>query len=164
MSALWKQSRTARFRILHADHFTCRYCGGRPGCDLLEVDHLIPRSLGGSDHPSNLVTACKTCNSRKSNAIFFPHDLIERVDDDEGWWVHKTYGEWSIVFCHTSIGVDKHRYGFIDGWRLFDQELIRHLYEKRWDGSVFSDMERAFEHLRQMLVDPRSDEELMYGT
>jgi 5-methylcytosine-specific restriction endonuclease McrA len=29
------------------------------------VDHLVPRSRGGSDDAANLVLCCKSCNSRK---------------------------------------------------------------------------------------------------
>lgn len=119
------------------------------------MDHLVPRNRGGSDHQSNLVAACKTCNGRKSDAIFFPHDCIEGPDAEDGWWIHKTYGEWAVVFCETSIGVEKQRYGFIDGWRLFDHELMRHLHSKPWEASVLADMDQAFQHLRAMLCDPR---------
>jgi hypothetical protein len=31
----------------------------------LEVDHIHPRSKGGTDHPDNLVTACWDCNAGK---------------------------------------------------------------------------------------------------
>lgn len=31
------------------------------------LDHVIPRSKGGSNHPSNLLTACHRCNSRRGN-------------------------------------------------------------------------------------------------
>lgn len=155
MTTAWRQKRTDRFRILHRDQFACRYCGARPGSELLEVDHLVPRSRGGSDHHSNLVAACKTCNGRKSDTIFFPHDLIERADEEDGWFVHKTYGKWSIVFCEDAIGIQKHRYGFLDGWRVFDGQLICHMYDKCWTSAVFSDMEKAVAHMRQMLCDPR---------
>ena len=33
----------------------------------LTVDHKVPRSKGGSDHPSNLTVLCRHCNSRKRN-------------------------------------------------------------------------------------------------
>ncbi len=41
----------------------CRYCGAkdRP----LTIDHLVPRSQGGSDFIENLVVCCRNCNSRK---------------------------------------------------------------------------------------------------
>lgn len=33
----------------------------------LTVDHIQPRSLGGSDQPDNLRVLCRGCNSRKHN-------------------------------------------------------------------------------------------------
>ena len=41
----------------------CFYCG-EPGTSR---DHVIPRSKGGSDEPSNVVIACQWCNSSKRN-------------------------------------------------------------------------------------------------
>ncbi len=149
-----RNDRTDRFKILYRDGFACRYCGARPGSYFLEVDHLVPRSRGGSDHESNKVAACKTCNSRKSDAIVFPHDLIERPDEEEGWVIHKTYGPWSIVFSDEHIGVQKQNYGFIEGRRMFDSELTTHLYSKPWSEDVFRDMEMAFGHLSNMLKNP----------
>ncbi len=31
------------------------------------IDHVLPRSRGGTDDPENLVTACRPCNTRKAN-------------------------------------------------------------------------------------------------
>lgn len=155
MKTAWRKDQTERFRILHRDNFACRYCGARPGCDLLEVDHLVPRARGGSDDEFNKVAACKTCNRRKSDTIFFPHDLIERRDEEDGWFVHKTYGEWTIVFCDDRIGVEKKWYGFLEGHRMYESHLMSHMYEKTWSQCVFIDMELAFEHLRKLVRDPR---------
>jgi hypothetical protein len=40
----------------------CAYCGIE---DPRTKDHVIPKSRGGSDDPSNLVWACNRCNSKK---------------------------------------------------------------------------------------------------
>jgi len=44
---------------------TCAYCGvsGVP----LELDHVVPRSRGGSDRESNRVASCCNCNLQKGN-------------------------------------------------------------------------------------------------
>ncbi len=55
-----------RFEILKRDGFRCVYCGATPLQRLLHVDHVTPRSKGGSNDPSNLVTACLVCNLGKS--------------------------------------------------------------------------------------------------
>lgn len=44
---------------------TCAYCGKT---DVpLEIEHLTPRSRGGSNRVSNLTLACTPCNQRKGN-------------------------------------------------------------------------------------------------
>jgi hypothetical protein len=44
------------------DKHACRYCRAVVG---LSIDHVTPRSQGGSDAVSNLVVCCKACNARK---------------------------------------------------------------------------------------------------
>lgn len=48
--------------IFDRDDWTCQHCGTH--CNLT-VDHIVPRSKGGTDDPSNLQTLCGSCNSRK---------------------------------------------------------------------------------------------------
>jgi 5-methylcytosine-specific restriction endonuclease McrA len=54
---------------------TCAYCGatGVP----LQVEHIVPRTRGGSDRVSNLTLACDPCNKRKGShtatEFGFPH-------------------------------------------------------------------------------------------
>lgn len=41
----------------------CQYCGKRGG--ILELDHIVPFSKGGSDDIDNLATSCRHCNRQK---------------------------------------------------------------------------------------------------
>lgn len=57
-----------RFEILRRDDFTCHYCGRTKEDGVkLEVDHLVAYAAGGTDEPSNLVTACRECNKGKDD-------------------------------------------------------------------------------------------------
>lgn len=51
--------------LLEKWHRTCAYCGAtnRP----LEIEHIHPKSRGGSNQVSNLTLACRPCNERKGN-------------------------------------------------------------------------------------------------
>ena len=44
---------------------TCAYCGKQQVP--LEVEHLVPKSRGGSNRVSNLTLACVPCNTKKGN-------------------------------------------------------------------------------------------------
>lgn len=59
-------SKRLRYEVLRRDNHACRYCGAAAPDAKLVVDHVVPVALGGSDEPSNLVTACEPCNSGKS--------------------------------------------------------------------------------------------------
>jgi len=55
------------------DRFKCHYAELRPDIpcsDKLTVDHIIPRSKGGTDNPSNLVCCCEEHNRRKGNLSY----------------------------------------------------------------------------------------------
>ena len=49
------------------DAHICMYCGAHPRDNKLTRDHVIPMSRGGRDRWSNVVTACRSCNTRKGN-------------------------------------------------------------------------------------------------
>jgi phage replication O-like protein O len=55
-----------RIRIFRRDRYRCVYCG-RPDPGGLTLDHVVPKFLGGSGRPLNLVTSCERCNIEKSS-------------------------------------------------------------------------------------------------
>ena len=59
--------------MLQKYQYTCVYCNacafknGKSTGICLEIDHVVPRSKGGSDQVNNLVLACHDCNQHKGN-------------------------------------------------------------------------------------------------
>jgi hypothetical protein len=62
-------SKRLRYEILRRDNHACRYCGATAPGAKLNVDHVIPQALGGSDKPTNLVTSCADCNAGKTSSM-----------------------------------------------------------------------------------------------
>jgi len=54
-----------RRNLFARDNNTCQYCGKRFSTTQLSLDHVIPRSRGGTMGWSNVVCACIRCNVRK---------------------------------------------------------------------------------------------------
>lgn len=65
-----------RFEILKKTNFSCKYCGRKPPEVELELEHIIPKSKGGTDDMNNLVPACRDCNRGKGTII-----LKEEIED-----------------------------------------------------------------------------------
>jgi hypothetical protein len=57
--------RYSRVNVFARDRYTCQYCGERPPRSQLNLDHVVPRSLGGKTTWENVVCSCVECNRRK---------------------------------------------------------------------------------------------------
>lgn len=58
-------SKRTRFEVFKRDNFTCFYCGRHVPDVILELDHIMPISRGGTNEIDNLVTSCADCNRGK---------------------------------------------------------------------------------------------------
>lgn len=70
-SRKFKIKKNKRLALYLRDSFTCAFCGiDMKGTDprLITLDHIVPRAKGGTDDPTNLVTACLRCNCVKKDA------------------------------------------------------------------------------------------------
>jgi len=75
-----------RRNLYRRDRYTCQYCGGQPGVSLLTVDHVVPRSRGGSSGWENCVVACIDCNSRKADRTAVEAGLrLLKSPQEPGW-------------------------------------------------------------------------------
>ncbi len=59
------QAALTRRAVFARDDWKCQYCG-HPAENL---DHVVPRSRGGTHTWENVVAACRRCNSRKENRL-----------------------------------------------------------------------------------------------
>jgi 5-methylcytosine-specific restriction endonuclease McrA len=57
--------RFSRLNVYARDESTCQYCGRRLPRSELNLDHVLPRSRGGSTSWENVVCSCVACNLRK---------------------------------------------------------------------------------------------------
>lgn len=77
-------SKETRAYVLDRNGFTCQMCGAVAGeqhpYDItrktrLHIGHIIDKSKGGSDDPSNLRAICSICNEGAQNATLIRPDL-----------------------------------------------------------------------------------------
>lgn len=101
-----------RARVAQSAGHRCAYCqtSERIVGPLLEIDHIVPESKGGTLEESNLTLACPLCNSHKS-------DLTEAIDPTTGrltplfnprleqWSVHFEWiDDGAVIKGKTAIG------------------------------------------------------------
>ena len=113
-------SKRTRFEVLRRDSHKCHYCGAGAPEATLQIDHVIPVSLGGSDKPSNLVAACHECNSGKSS-IRPDAELVDEVDvKAEQWAAAREVAARRIQARREEMEAAQER--FLTVWRRWDPE------------------------------------------
>ena len=62
-----KERKPNRKNIYERDAGVCQYCCKKLSYGEATVDHVLPKSRGGKETWTNLVTCCAPCNSKKGN-------------------------------------------------------------------------------------------------
>ncbi|GFE70116.1 HNH endonuclease [Chroococcus sp. FPU101] len=60
---------SVREYVYKRDKYQCQSCGKTKQEITLNIDHIIPLALSGSNDISNLQTLCVTCNSKKKHYL-----------------------------------------------------------------------------------------------
>jgi hypothetical protein len=103
-------SKETRAFVLDRNGFTCQMCGAVAGethpydttrKTRLHLGHVIDKSMGGTDAPSNLRAICSVCNEGASNATLTRPDLqklliqVRRATSQDQlevlWWLLKKF-------------------------------------------------------------------------
>lgn len=70
----WRQS------IKEKWNYECAYCGSEEN---LTLDHITPRSKGGSERVTNVLCACHSCNQSKGHQMWSDWFLSQDFFDKE---------------------------------------------------------------------------------
>ncbi len=66
----------SRRNVYQRDGYRCQYCGEKKHARELSYDHVVQRSAGGRTIWTNIVAACRACNTRKD----------DQTCDEAGMW------------------------------------------------------------------------------
>jgi 5-methylcytosine-specific restriction endonuclease McrA len=99
--------RLTKREVLRRDEFTCQYCGQK--VNLLTVDHVIPRHMGGKHSWDNLVAACPACNHHKGGRT------IEQAQMRLLHKPHEPAATAGYLFSRH-LGENQEWLPFIEGW------------------------------------------------
>jgi len=88
----------SRRNVFKRDHWACQYCGVQPGSEELTIDHVIPRSQGGTSTWENCVLACIACNKRKA----------DRTTQQAGMRLRKApvRPAWKPIYARDSVRIE----------------------------------------------------------
>jgi len=74
-----------RRAVFARDEHTCQYCGSSAE----NLDHVVPRSRGGTHTWENVVAACRRCNTRKGDRtleeVGMRLAIVPRAPRKHGW-------------------------------------------------------------------------------
>jgi len=71
-----------RFEVFKRDSFTCQYCGKSAPEVILHVDHIEPKSKGGTNELFNLITACFDCNMGKKDRKLDDSTVLKKQKEE----------------------------------------------------------------------------------
>ncbi|TVQ23288.1 MAG: HNH endonuclease [Leptolyngbya sp. DLM2.Bin15] len=71
-----KQRRAKKARLLKEFGSSCWWCRRCFPAKQLTLDHLKPKSLGGSNSLENLRLSCSPCNHSRGNSLYPPQSLF----------------------------------------------------------------------------------------
>lgn len=128
-------SKRLRYEVMRRDDFSCRYCGRSSRETELQVDHVIPKTLGGADTIDNLVAACTDCNVGKGSTMPDP-GTQQTISSGAQLWREAM----AIAASEAENEIDKAQDAMVAvsqrwfAWKYPDGTMIER--PKEWAGSV----------------------------
>ncbi len=155
-AAIWDHRRpagdyipgTARYEVLKRAGFHCELCGISADERALQVDHIVPRNRGGSNHPENLQALCVSCNASKRDR-----------DDTDFRAVRRSFEhrEADCVFCappaDRQIAENELAYALLDGYPVTPLHAL--VIPKRHQADYFSLFQSEVNAVNALITEAR---------
>jgi ATP adenylyltransferase len=154
-------SGTIRYEVLKRANYRCELCGINAKDKALEVDHIVPKSLGGKDDLTNYQSLCYSCNASKGNRDN-TNLKAARIDYD-----HRQNG---CLFCDAYHGREvvaenTLAYAIRDGFPVTDGHML--IIPKRHVGDYFglstAEVSATHQLLHQLKASLSSDDATITG-
>jgi len=130
-------SGTIKYEVLKRAHFRCELCGSMDAERALEVDHIIPKNMGGADSINNYQALCYSCNTMKRDTDSMDFRGINekyrhREDDcvfcnidkkrivDENNLAYLVFDKYPVTAHHALIVPNRH---FADYFDIYQPEI-----------------------------------------
>ena len=112
-------SGTVRYEVLKKAKYKCELCGISADIKALEVDHILPRSNGGSDDITNFQALCYSCNATKRDRDDTDlRGIVDSYNDREDNCLFCTIELWRIIDENELAYVIKDAFPVTEGHRL----------------------------------------------
>lgn len=106
----------------------CQYCHGKSGDNILEWEHMIPKSRGGSDKVSNATLSCRSCNIEKGSMK--PDEWLKVLQDKKS---PASLDEARIKGITAVLGRTNHRSNKYCAWVTATRRYIERFLFTRFD-------------------------------
>ena len=97
------QKPEVRYSVLKRANYRCELCGIKADDKALEVDHIVPKSLGGADDLTNYQALCYSCNASKGNrdSTDLAGNRIEYTNRLDGCLFCEAYSDRKVIAENT---------------------------------------------------------------
>ena len=138
-------SGSIKYEVLKRARFRCELCGCMDSEKALEVDHIVPKNLGGEDSINNYQALCYSCNAMKRD-----HDSTDFRSLDTQY----AHREQDCLFCK----IEKNRiveenslaYLIMDGYPVTPMHML--VIPKRHFGEYFDIFQPELNAIQDLLV------------
>jgi diadenosine tetraphosphate (Ap4A) HIT family hydrolase len=141
-------SGSIRYQVLKRAKYRCELCGAHEGQAAFHIDHIIPRSKGGTDALSNFQCLCITCNTNKRD-----------TDNTDFRSVVESYNDRSdnCIFCNDCAGrvIAENELCFAIRDKFPVTELHTLIIPKRHVADYFDLYQPELNAIHQMLTEQR---------